>query len=160
MSALSKVNAMKNLFKSILFGFCVLAFGTAFAGDKGTREEAVALVKKAAAYLQANGKDKAFAEFSNPKGQFVDRDMYVYAADMNGIALAHGANAKLIGKSVMELKDADGKPFIKELYEVANTKGKGWVDYKWPNPVTKVIEPKTTYVEKVGDVVIACGVYK
>lgn len=152
---------MKNLLKVLLLGACLLAFGPAgAAGDKGTREEAVALVKKAAAYLQANGREKAFAEFSNPKGQFNDRDMYVYAADMNGIALAHGANPKLIGKSVMELKDADGKPFIKELYDVANTKGKGWVDYKWPNPMTKVIEPKTTYVEKVGDVVIACGVYK
>lgn len=151
---------MQKLFKYILFGICAMAFGGAGAADKGTPEEAVALVKKAAAYLQANGKDKAFAEFSNPKGQFVDRDMYLYAADMNGLALAHGANAKLIGKSVMELKDADGKYFIKELYQVANIKGKGWVDYKWPNPVTKAIESKTTYVEKVGDIVIACGVYK
>lgn len=151
---------MQKLFKCILFGVFALAVGAAGAADKGTPEEAVALVKKAVAYLQANGKDKAFAEFSNPKGQFVDRDMYLYAADMNGLALAHGANAKLIGKSVMELKDADGKYFIKELYQVANTKGKGWVDYKWPNPVTKAIESKTTYVEKVGEIVIACGVYK
>lgn len=152
---------MKRLFNSILFGFCVLAFNaTALAADKGSADEAVALVKKAVAYMQANGKEKAFAEFNNPKGQFIDRDLYIFAADMNGVTLAHGTNPKLLGKNMMELKDADGTPFIKKLYEVANTKGKGWFDYKWPNPVTKAIEPKSTYVEKVGDVVILCGIYK
>lgn len=152
---------MKKLFQNILLGVCALAFSAAaLAAEKGTADEAVALVKKAAAYLQANGKEKAFAEFNNSKGQFIDRDLYVFAADMNGTTLAHGTNPRLLGKSMMELKDADGKPFIKELYEIANSKGKGWVDYKWPNPVTKVIEPKSTYVEKVGDVVIACGIYK
>lgn len=152
---------MNILLKSAVFGlFAFLLSSMVFAGDKGTPEEAVALVKKAEAYLKANGKEKAFTAFSDQKGEFIDRDLYIYAANMSGVALAHGANARIVGKSMLELKDADGKFFVKNLIEIANTKGSGWVDYKWPNPVTKVIEQKSTYLEKVGDVMILCGVYK
>ncbi|MGE5622057.1 MAG: cache domain-containing protein [Bacillota bacterium] len=151
---------MQKLFKHIFFSFLILTAGGAGAADKAAQDQAVALVKKAAAYLQANGKDKAFAEFNNPKGQFAERDLYVFVNDLEGNTLAHGGNPKLVGKNVMELKDADGKLFIKEMTELAKTKGKGWVDYKWPNPVTKAIEAKTTYVERAGDVLIGCGIYK
>ena len=155
---------MKKLFAAIVSGLLALSFSaTTSAADRGTADEAVALVKKAAVYLKENGKEIAFAEFSNPKGQFVDRDLYVfvYSANGDGVNLAHGANPKLIGKNLIDLKDADGKPIVKMFVEVANSKsGKGWVDYKWPNPVTKAVEPKSTYIEKVGDVMIGCGVYK
>ncbi|KIF80118.1 cache domain-containing protein [Noviherbaspirillum autotrophicum] len=151
---------MQKLFNALLLSLGVLVLGSAGAADKTKQEEAVALVKKAAAYLNANGKEKALAEFSNPKGQFVERDLYVFVNDLNGNTMAHGGNPKLIGKNVIELKDADGKLFIKEMSELAKTKGKGWVDYKWPNPVTKAIEEKTTYIERVGDVMIGCGIYK
>lgn len=152
---------MKNLLKQLTVGLAALLLSaTVLAGEKGTPEEAVALVKKAVAYLKVHGNEKAFAVFSDPKGEFVDRDLYIYAANMSGVALAHGANARLIGKSVLELRDADGKYFVKELLEIGNTKGKGWVDYKWPNPVTKAIEQKSTYLERVGDIAILCGVYK
>ena len=153
---------MKKLFSTLVLGLAVAGF-TQFAvaaGDKGTTDEAVALTKKAAAYIKANGKDKAYAEFNNPTGQFKDRDMYIFVVDFNGKTLAHGANPKLIDKNMIDLKDADGKLFIKEFVDVAKGKGKGWVDYKWPNPVTKAIEAKTSYIEKVDDVLVACGIYK
>lgn len=152
---------MKNTMK-LLLAACVLSFqAPAFASaDKGTAAEATTLVKKAADYLKANGKEKAFAEFNNPKGQFIDRDLYIFVFDLNGKTLAHGTNSKLLDKNMIDLKDADGKHFIKEFIEVANTKSKGWVDYKWTNPVSKAIEPKSTYIEKAGDVIIGCGIYK
>jgi cytochrome c len=153
---------MKKFLSTILFGLAALAFNHAAfaAGDKGTADEATALTKKAIAYLKANGKEKAFAEFSNPSGQFKDRDLYIFVIDFNGKTVAHGANAKLIDKNMAELKDADGKLFIKEFIDVAKGKGKGWVDYKWPHPTTKAIEAKTSYVEKADDVIVACGIYK
>jgi cytochrome c len=153
---------MKKLLSTILFGLAALAFNHAAfaAGDKGTADEATTLTKKAVAYLKANGKEKAFAEFSNPTGQFRDRDLYIFVIDFNGKSLAHGANAKLIDKNMADLKDADGKPFIKDFIEVAKSKGKGWVDYKWPNPTTKAIEAKSSYVEKADDFIVACGIYK
>ena len=67
----------------------------------------------------------------------------------------------MIGKNVIELRDIDGKYLIKEFIEVTNTKGKGWVDYKWPNPITKVIQQKSSYVEKVdNDLIFGVGIYK
>ena len=151
---------MKKILKSIVLGLAALAFtGLAMAGDKGTTEEAIAMVKKAVAFVKANGKDKAFAEFSNAKGQFIDRDLYIMVYDMDGNNKAHGANPKLIGKNLLEIKDADGKFIVKGLIEMAN-KGKGWFDYKWPNGVTKAVEAKSTYVEKVDDVLIGVGIYK
>jgi len=151
---------MKTYFKSIVITLAALAFcGAALAAEKGTADEAVAMVKKGVAFVKANGKEKAFAEFNNQKGQFVDRDLYVMVYDMEGNNKAHGSNPKLIGKNLLEIKDADGKFIVKGLIEVAQ-KGKGWFDYKWPNATTKAVEPKSTYVEKVDDVLIGVGIYK
>ncbi len=157
---------MKNLSRLLLAGCCVVMFSAtdvALAAEKGTADEAVALVKKAAAYLNENGKEKAFIEFNKPDGPFVDRDLYIFAytANGDGISLANGANPKLVGKNLIDLRDADGKAIVKNFIEVGNSKtGNGWVEYKWPNPVTKTVEPKATYIEKVGDVLLGSGVYK
>lgn len=153
---------MKTVWKTIVLGLFALTLqGSALAaGDRGSADEAVALVKKAIAYIKDNGKEKGYAEISNAKGQFVDRDLYLFVFDLTGKNLAHGANPKLIEKNLIDLKDADGKAIIRSFLEVANSKGKGWIDYKWPSPVTKAVEPKSTYVEKIGDVVIGCGIYK
>ena len=151
---------MKTFFKSIVIGLAALALtGVVAAAEKGTAEEAVAMVKKAAALVKSSGKEKAFAEFNNPKGAFVDRDLYVMCYDMEGNNKCHGSNPKLIGKNLLEIKDADGKFIVKSFIETAG-KGKGWVDYKWPNATTKAVEPKSTYVEKVDDILIGVGIYK
>lgn len=155
---------MKIIFKWLalgLFGF--LANTTALAAaERGTADEAVTLVKKAVAYLNANGKEKAFAEFNNPKGQFVDRNLYIFVYDLQGtnLAIGNGNVAKMAGKNLIDMRDTDGKYIIKGLIEVVNTKGKGWFDYKWPNPVTKAIEAKSSYVEKAGDMLVGAGIYK
>ncbi|MFL6660172.1 MAG: cache domain-containing protein [Massilia sp.] len=149
--------------------YALLALSSAFlplasasaAGERGTADEASALVKKGIAYLKANGPEKAYAAFNDPKGEFVDRDLYLFVFDMSGKTLAHGANKKLLDKNLIALKDADGKPFIQEFIDVANKKGHGWVDYKWPHPQTKAIENKSSYVEKLPDgTLIGVGIYK
>jgi cytochrome c len=58
------------------------------------------------------------------------------------------------------MKDMDGKAYVKERIEIAQTKGKGWQDYKFTNPVSKKIEGKSAYIEKLDDLIIGCGVYK
>jgi signal transduction histidine kinase len=140
--------------------FCLATVPAILAADKGTPAEAEAMVKKALAYIKANGKDKAFAEFSNPKGSFVDRDLYILVYDLNGKCLAHGANQKMIGLDLIDMKDPDGKAYVKERVEIAKTKGKGWQEYKFNNPVSKKIEPKMCYIEKVEDFIVGCGAYK
>ncbi|MGE4351151.1 MAG: cache domain-containing protein [Bdellovibrionales bacterium] len=130
------------------------------AAERGSKEEAKALVERAAAYLKENGKAKAIPEFNKPNGMFTDRDLYVFAMGMDGIRLAHGKNKKLVGLSIEDFKDVDGKPYGKEIMEIGRGVGSGWVDYKFTDPLTKKIAEKTSYVQREGDVVIAAGAYK
>jgi cytochrome c len=127
-----------------------------------TLEEAKAFAEKAAAFVKANGKDKAVAEFSNPKGQFVKGDLYVFAQEFSGLMLANGGNPKLAGQNHLELKDPNGKFFVKEMVEMAKTKGSGWVSYSWTNPATKKVQPKKTWVQRVEgmDLYVGCGIFQ
>lgn len=150
--------------KAILGGIAI-ALGAfilpASAADKGSADEAIAMVKKAVAMVKADGKDKTFAAISDPANKdFHDRDLYVFVYDMNGVAVAHGNNPKMVGRNLMSMKDNEGKAMIQEMVDVAKGKGKGWVDYKWPNPATKTVDHKSSYVEKVDDILIGAGIYK
>ncbi|TDP80752.1 single cache domain-containing protein [Aquabacterium commune] len=131
-----------------------------WAGDRATKEEAVAMVKKAIAQYKANGKDKTFAEINAKNPMFFDRDLYVYVATLDGIDVAHAANPKLVGKNLAQLKDADGVPFVEHIIAMAKSGKPGWVDYKWPNPVSKQIDEKTTYVEAFDGHAFCAGVYR
>lgn len=137
-----------------------LAFAPAFAADHGSADEAVAMVKRAVAYIKTNGPDKAYEEFTHGKS-FKDRDLYIIVYDLNGKNLAQGANPKLVGKDLINLKDPDGFPLIQKFVELAKTKGSGWVEgYKFMNPVSQKMERKAMYLERVGDTLVGCGIYK
>jgi len=151
--------------KLVMIGMVVLVMfglvGNGFAAAKrGTAAETEAMVKKAIAMAKAKGNDAAFAEINNPKGQFTDRDLYVFVYDMSGKVVAHGQNLKMIGKELIDMKDANGKEFVKERIEIAKTKGSGWQDYTFTDPLTKLIGHKRAYVEKYGDLIFGCGIYK
>lgn len=145
------------------FGVALLALGlcaSASAAQYGSPEEAMAMVKKAVAFAKAKGKDQLLAEVSNPKGQFIDRDLYLSVYDLNGTVIAHGTNPKLVGKDMSGVTDPDGKPFIKDILSQAKAAGKGHEDYKWPHPVTKEYQAKSAYFEVVDGVIVSCGFYK
>ena len=149
--------AMSVLVVLVMIG---LAGGSIAAEKRGTAAEAEKMVKKAIAMAKAKGNDAVFAEINNPKGQFTDRDLYVFVYDMNGKCVAHGQNPKMIGKELIDMKDADGKAFVKERVEIAKTKGSGWQDYKFTDPITKKIDQKRAYVERHGELIFGCGIYK
>jgi len=140
---------------ALAFGSCAQATGT-----PATQEEAVAMVKKALAYIRKNGKEKAFAEFNQTQGQFVDRELYIAVLDLNGVMLAHGANSKLVGKSLLDIKDVQGKAFVREQVAIARTKGNGWVEFEWINPVSQKMEHRITYLERQDDYFVLSGVYR
>ncbi len=130
--------------------------------EKRDPEEAVEMIRKGAAYYKTHGKQKALAAFNDQNGEFVDGSLYIfsYGTCGDGINLAHGQNAKLIGKQLLELKDVNGIYVIKEFIRIANSPaGKGWLAYDWPNTVTNSVDAKSTYIEKVGDILIGCGIY-
>ena len=133
----------------------------AFAAERVTPKEAEAMVRKGVAYIKANPRDKAMADITDPKGTFVDRELYLTVYKMDGTALAHGANAKFVGKNMIELRDGNGKEHIRERMEMAKTKNAFWQDFTFINPVNKKMEPKQMYCEKTDDQLVVCGgIYK
>ena len=128
--------------------------------SKRNVEDAKKWVDKAVDFYKASGKRIALAEYTNHNGQFVQDEMYIYVLNLKGTMLAHGVNERFVGEDFSDLKDSDGKSFIKEILETANTQGSGWVEYKWSNPVTKEVLPKKVYFTKVDDLIICSGFYK
>jgi cytochrome c len=134
----------------------------AAAGEStvGNRDEAVAMVKRVQQKFQAEGAEPTFKAISEAGvAEFHDRDLYPFVYNLDGINVAHGARPALIGKSLISMKDQDGKYLIQEMIGIARSAGSGWIDYKWPNPITNRIEDKTSYVERMGDYFVGVGIY-
>jgi len=127
---------------------------------RANRAEAVAMVKKGVQYIKANGRDKAYAEFTSKGGKFHDRDLYLVVYGLDGKVWAHGQNERMVGKVVIDLKDIDGKEFVRERVELAKSNPTFWQDYKFTDPLTKKIEPKQMYCERLEETVVCGGVYK
>src|SRR6266850_6657184 len=124
----------------------------------------VALVDKAAALTESKGKN-AFPEFKKKGSEWLKGETYIFIADMSGTILMHPANPELETKSIIDLKDANGKVFMREFIETAKTKGSGWVDYMWPKPGEKNPSKKLSYVKRTkmpdGEtVLVGAGIYK
>jgi cytochrome c len=136
--------------------------GLSLAADGGaTKDDAMAMVKKGVAYIKANPHDKAYADISDKaNASFHHEDLYLVVYELDGTVKAHGANAKMVGKNLIELKDIDGKPFVKERVDMARTHSTFWQDYKFTNPENKKIEPKSMYCEKLDETVVCGGIYK
>jgi cytochrome c len=146
--------------KAIAFLLVVGLSSVAVLSHAADQDDAKQLVKQAAAYVKYQGKEKAIAEISTPKGMFDKGELYVFAYDLQGVMLAHPKNAALIGQNLLNVPDTEGKLFRKEIVERAKSEGSGWVDYVYLNPETNRQEHKTTYFLKVGDIIICCGIYK
>lgn len=147
--------------KGTIVALAVLAGATlpAMSAEKATKDEAIAMVGKAVAFIKSEGGEKAYTEFSVKGGKWTDRDLYVVVYGLDGKVLAHGSNAKLIGKQLIDAQDVDGVYYVKDRVELAKSKGKFWQDYKFVNPVTKKIEPKQMYCERVGETAVCAGIY-
>ena len=152
----------KNAIKMAVALAAVLAAGATFAaGEAATDKEAVAMVKKGVAYIKANGNDKGYAAITDKENKdFHDRDLYLAVHRIDGTCIAHGTNPKMVGKNFIDMKDIDGKEYIKERVEFAKAKPTFWTDYQFVNPVSKKIEPKTAYCERLDEYVVCGGIYK
>ena len=148
------------LIKLTAVAACLMS-GTAFAGGEfATRQEAEAMVTKAVKHIKEAGKDKAYTDFTDKNGGYIDRDLYIAVYDLEGKVRAHGQNPKMVGKEMIGIKDADGKAFVKERVDMAKAQGKFWHDYKFTDPLTKQVLPKSMYCEKLDDTAVCAGVYK
>jgi signal transduction histidine kinase len=137
-----------------------LTANAGYSADNATAKEAEAMVKKGVAYIKTNGKDKGYAEITSKQSSFKDRDLYLVVYGLDGKVWAHGANEKMVGRNLIDLKDVDGKEFVRERTELGKTKASFWQDYKFTNPVSKKVEPKAMYCERLDDTVVCGGIYK
>ena len=126
-----------------------------------TPEAARLLVVEARAFLASHGRQALIKELRDPAGAFHRDDLYVFAYDLNMTMLAHPTRPELNGQSLLEVKDwAGGKPFHREIQQVALTQGRGWVEYEYLNPANQQREPKTTYLEKADGLILCAGAYR
>jgi cytochrome c len=111
------------------------------------------LVEKGIVFIKANGLDKAVKAFQDPNGGFIDGEFYIFLYDFDGTALVVGSNTSLIGKNLMGLMSTDrngNKVYqVKELINIAKTKGSGWFEWAWQNPTTKKFGPKRGFSKKI-----------
>ena len=137
----------------------VLSLPSVAASGQGTPDEAHALVKKAITYYQQHGQDSTMAVLNDNNGEFVDRDLYVFVHDDQGIYYAIAPKPQFIGKNLSSVRDANGKFIVKEQIEQLKSADHMWQEYHWENPVTKKIALKKTYCEKVQSLQFCAGAY-
>jgi signal transduction histidine kinase len=145
--------------KSIAFLLAALLATSASANP--AEKDAIALTERSAAFMKEKGKEALMQRITAKDPDFVQGELYVDMRDLKtGVVLAHPYNPAIVGKDLIDVSDASGKKYRREIVDLAQAKGKGWVDYMYKNPTTGKIEPKTTYILRSGDVILEAGIYK
>ena len=131
--------------------------------DRMERPFVVDLVQSAVGQIEKRGED-AFPLLRDRTGPFIAKDAYIFVIDpATGVELVNPAFPNLEGRNVLDVKDTQGKLFVREMLDLAKTRGSGWVSYMWPKPGEAVSTQKSTYVTRAnvgeGWLLVAAGVY-
>ena len=126
------------------------------ASEMATPDEAKAMSEKAQGAVNGMGSEKAFAAFADPNGGFLEKDLYVFCMDNEGVMLAHPKKPDLVGKNLKDFNKY-GDALFQDMIAVSTSSGEGWVDYKWPYPGSEEIKEKTSYI-LINDEGFFCGV--
>jgi len=132
----------------------VNSFKVSFA-DMLTPEDAKSMSIRAAKLINQKG-TSGVADFSRRGTGFLMKDGYVFCMTMQGVMISHPIRNQLVGQNFYGYQRY-GQPFFKEMVEVAERQGEGWVEYKWPYPGTTVLRIKKSYVVK-NEAGFFCGV--
>lgn len=166
------MHLLRSPLRSLVLALLACTGAGAWAQGRSTEADALKLLAQAQAYVASHGLDKAVLEFNRLDSPFNSKsainpygDLYLYSVAPDGYQAVHGKNPKIRGKVMLDMRDADGKYLIREFVQLCfhNKEGKGWVAYKWPHPITKTVEPKLGYVERVPslpDLCLGTGIYK
>ena len=156
-----KIRAIVPLAAAAFVATLYFAGSNIVSAHPATKDEAVAMVQKAVAAIKSEGAEKAYAEISNLSGPFVKGDLYIAVVGFDGTLLAYGSDVgERVGNNVLNLKDSDGKEVVKERIELAKKEPTFWQSYKFINPLTKTIEPKQMYCERLEETIVCGGVYQ
>ncbi|MGB7291284.1 MAG: cache domain-containing protein [Thermodesulfobacteriota bacterium] len=135
----------------ILVGVLILSSQEPSASSGVQSEDAkqiMALVDEAASLLQSKGTE-AFNEFRKKDSKWLTGVTYVFVFDLNGVLLFHPLTPDSEGKSIIDLKDVNGKAYIQEMIETAKTKGSGWMEIMSSELGENKPSEKSSYFRKV-----------
>jgi hypothetical protein len=132
---------------------------TAARPERGTPDEAKAMLQLAVEHYTQVGRDQALKDFNNGAPPFIDRDLYVVCLGRGGVIIANGGFPQYVGVSADALKDAEGKPVGTTIWTQGNAQNEGSIEYNWVNPVSGKTEPKIFFFQKVGEDVCGVGAY-
>jgi signal transduction histidine kinase len=136
--------------------------GSGIYNDRMEKSFIMDAVTDAAKLIEKDGA-KAFSQFYDKSGRFMAKDTYIFVVDPKGVDLVNPGFPNLEGRNILDIKDTQNKSMIREMIQIAQKKGSGWVNYMWPKPGDNVSTQKSTYVMKVkhGDAwyVVGSGAY-
>jgi signal transduction histidine kinase len=117
------------------------------------------LVERALVQRAQSGRESFLHQVTEPSMQFHDRDMYVFVLDRSGAYRAFGGKPEKVGSRVQDIPGVDGVALLEAIVAQAELEP-GWVEYDITNPQSGAIQTKMSYVTKVDDLYLGCGVYK
>ena len=111
----------------------------------------VSLVEDAAALMEREGKN-AFSQFAKSGSKWLNEKYYIFVYTPDGTNVFHPIEHSFVGKNLMELRDANGKPVVRFITDVARKTGKDasdWVFYLWEDQTQLIPLWKSAYIRKV-----------
>ena len=80
------------------------------------------------------------------QGMRYDGNEYFWIHSDDLRMIMHPFSTQLVGNSVADIQDPEGKYLFREMVAVVNTQSAGFVDYMWPKPGVTDPVPKISYV--------------
>nr|WP_101049159.1 methyl-accepting chemotaxis protein [Macromonas nakdongensis] len=127
---------------------------------QGTADVAMQLAQDALAHIQSLGYERACEDFYTKPGRFIDRDLYVFVFDRDGVYRVMGADRAKTGSRLHDAPGLDADQLLRDAWDRADNGG-GWVEYNIINPVTKDVRGKSSFVLPINDqLLVGCGAYR
>ena len=142
---------------AVLIAAWAAGAGIAAGPESATPEEAMTKVREAVKFLHDKGAS-GYAEFNNSEGKWVWKDSYVFVYDCRlDKMVAHPLRPDLVGKSILQIQDNNGRFIFKELCKAGDRPHGGWVEYVWPKPGAGNLSRKVSYAH-LADISFASGI--
>jgi TRAP-type uncharacterized transport system substrate-binding protein len=150
------------LLAALIFGasFVATSVLSVSAVEFGTRDQAIAVVRRVQEKFLKEGPDATFKAINNRA--FVDRDLFPWVYRLSdGTNMANALFPVVRGQQLIDLKDQDGKFIAQEWIRIATTPPyRGWSSYRWPNPVTNTVDDNSAWVERMGDYLVGVSIHR
>jgi signal transduction histidine kinase len=110
----------------------------------------VSFVESAAALVEHEG-ERAFQEFGRSGSEWWNDKYYIFVYSPAGDVVFHPVAPNLVGRNLLDLRDANGKPVTRLIADIARQPEKnasGWIFYLWEYQTQLIPLWKSSYVRK------------